>query len=48
MMSTLALQVQLLLLEVEQREPPPGLTEADVVLGYACLGVLFSATQAVR
>lgn len=42
------LQVQLLLLEVEAGGMPPGANEADVVLGYASLGVLFSAMQTVR
>ncbi|GAB4816536.1 hypothetical protein N2152v2_003582 [Parachlorella kessleri] len=48
MVATLNLQVQLLLLEVEQGGMPAGATEADVVLGYASLGVMFSATQTVQ
>lgn len=48
MVGNLALQVQLLLLEVEQGGMPAGASDADVVLGYASLGVLFSAMQTVR
>ena len=47
MVANLNLQVQLLLLEVEQGAMPAGANEADVVLGYASLGVMFSATQTV-
>lgn len=48
MVANLALQVQMLLLGVEREGTPPGATEADVVLGYACVGVLFSAMQTVQ